>query len=97
MITVHAESTKHLHRVIQQIKSYGIKAGVSLNPTSDESIRLSIIDDIDMVLVKEVSHPGLEDKIYSKCYRKNKKIKAMRPDIDIQVDGGITDETIRAC
>lgn len=61
MITVHAESTRHLHRVIQQIKSYGIKAGVSLNPaTSEESIRY-IIDDIDMVLVMR-SIQVLEDK-----------------------------------
>lgn len=97
MITVHAESTKHLHRVIQQIKSYGIKAGVSLNPaTSDESIRY-IIDDIDMVLVMSVN-PGFGgQKFIPNVIEKIKKIKAMRPDIDIQVDGGITDETIRAC
>ena len=57
LITVHAESTIHLHRVIQQIKSYGIKAAVSLNPATPVDVLKYIIDDIDMVLIMSVN-PG---------------------------------------
>ena len=57
IITVHVEATKHLHRIIQLIKSYGIKVAVSLNPaTSSESLKY-IINDLDMVLIMSVN-PG---------------------------------------
>ena len=61
LITVHAESTIHLHRVIQQIKSYGIKAAVSLNPATPVDILKYIIDDLDMVLIMSVN-PGFGGK-----------------------------------
>lgn len=97
IITVHAESTIHLHRVIQQIKSYGVKAGVSLNPSTPESALKYIINDIDMVLVMSVN-PGFGgQKFIESAVEKIKSIRAMRADIDIQVDGGITNETIGKC
>lgn len=97
IITVHVESTIHLHRVIQQIKSFGIKAGVSLNPsTSEESLKY-IINDIDMVLVMSVN-PGFGgQKFIESAVDKIKAVRDMRADIDIQVDGGITNETIGKC
>lgn len=97
IITVHVESTIHLHRVIQQIKSYGIKAGVSLNPSTPEDSLKYIINDIDMVLVMSVN-PGFGgQKFIETAVDKIKAIKAMRNDIDIEVDGGITNETIGRC
>lgn len=97
IITVHVESTIHLHRVIQQIKSYGIKAGVSLNPSTPEDSLKYIINDIDMVLVMSVN-PGFGgQKFIETVVDKIKAIKAMRNDIDIEVDGGITNETIGRC
>jgi ribulose-phosphate 3-epimerase len=48
MIVVHAESTTHLHRVIQQIKDHGIKAGVSFNPATPIDTLKYIIEDLDM-------------------------------------------------
>jgi ribulose-phosphate 3-epimerase len=56
-ITVHYEACKHLHRVIQQIKGYGIKAGVALNPHTSVNNITDIIPDIDMVLIMSVN-PG---------------------------------------
>ena len=57
LIVVHAEACRHLHRTIQNIKSYNVKAGVALNPaTSIESIK-HIIEDVDMVLIMTVN-PG---------------------------------------
>lgn len=97
IITVHIESTIHLHRVIQQIKSYGIKAGVSLNPSTPEDSLKYIINDIDMVLVMSVN-PGFGgQKFIESAVDKIKAVRNMRSDIDIQVDGGITNETIGKC
>lgn len=97
IITVHAESTIHLHRLIQQIKSYGVKAGISLNPSTPEDILKYLIDEIDMVLVMSVN-PGFGgQKFIESAIKKIKAIRAMRADIDIEVDGGITNETIGKC
>ena len=97
IVVVHAESTIHLHRVIQQIKSFGVKAGVSLNPSTPEEVLKYIINDIDMVLVMSVN-PGFGgQKFIPAVVEKIKAIKKMRADIDIEVDGGITDETIKVC
>lgn len=97
MITVHVESTTHPHRVIQQIKSYGVKAGIVLNPgTPAESIKY-LIDDVDMVLVMSVN-PGFGGQSFiESAVRKIKEIREMNPNVDIEVDGGITDKTIRRC
>lgn len=97
IITVHAESTVHLHRLVQQIKSYGVKAGISLNPSTSEECLKYLINDIDMVLVMSVN-PGFGgQKFIPNVLDKIKAIRAMRADIDIQVDGGITNETIGSC
>jgi ribulose-phosphate 3-epimerase len=93
-ITVHYEACTHLHRVIQQIKSYGIKAGVALNPhTSIENIRY-IIQDLDMVLIMSVN-PGFSgQKFIESTYQKLDDLNMMRSinryNFKIQVDGGVT-------
>ncbi|WP_319202764.1 ribulose-phosphate 3-epimerase [uncultured Ilyobacter sp.] len=97
LITVHAESTTHLHRTIQQIKAHGVKAAVSLNPaTSVESLKY-IIDELDMVLLMSVN-PGFGgQKFIPSTLDKIKEVRSMNADIDIQVDGGITDKTVKDC
>ena len=91
------KATIHLHRVIQQIKSFGVKAGISLNPSTPEEVLKYVINDIDMVLVMSVN-PGFGgQKFIPAVIEKIKAIKKMRADIDIEVDGGITDETIKVC
>lgn len=97
IIVVHAEATKHLHRTIQLIKSFGIKAGVSLNPATPIDILKYIINDIDMVLVMSVN-PGFGgQKFIPSSINKIKDVRALSSTIDIQVDGGITNETIDSC
>lgn len=97
IIVVHAESTIHLHRVIQQIKATGKKAGVSLNPATPVDVLKYIIDDLDMVLVMSVN-PGFGgQKFIESSVQKIKDVRALSKTIDIQVDGGITDETIGRC
>ena len=97
LITVHAESTIHLHRVIQQIKSYGITAAVSLNPATPVDILKYIIDDLDMVLIMSVN-PGFGgQKFIESTIEKIKDVRKLSETVDIQVDGGITDQTIGKC
>lgn len=97
IIVVHAESTIHLHRVIQQIKATGKKAGVSLNPATPVDILKYIIDDLDMVLVMSVN-PGFGgQKFIESSVQKIKDVRALSKTVDIQVDGGITDKTIGRC
>lgn len=97
MIVVHAESTRHLHRTIQEIKALGVKAGVALNPSTSPEIIKYIINDIDLILVMSVN-PGFGGQSFiPSSINKIKEIRAMHPSIDIEVDGGITDKTIGAC
>ena len=93
IITIHEEATTHLHRTIEKIKSFGIKAGVSLNPaTSLENLEY-VLEYIDMVLIMTVN-PGFGGQKYIKSM--NRKIADLRRIIDernldilIEVDGGI--------
>ncbi|AFS78683.1 ribulose-phosphate 3-epimerase Rpe [Gottschalkia acidurici 9a] len=99
IITVHEESTIHLHRVIQQIKSYGVKAAVALNPSTPLESLEYVIDDLDMVLIMTVN-PGFGGQSFiPQTKEKIKKLKKMIEDkgleIDIQVDGGIKLDNIK--
>lgn len=93
ILTVHVEATTHLHRTIQEIKSYGIKAGVSLNPSTPLSTLDYILEDIDLVLIMSVN-PGFGGQSFISSM--DKKIRELRRMIDerglniiIEVDGGI--------
>jgi len=97
LITVHAESTTHLHRTVQAIKAAGIKAAVSLNPATPVEALKYVIDELDMVLLMSVN-PGFGgQKFIPSTLRKIREVKELRSDIDIQIDGGITHETIGDC
>ena len=91
IITVHAESTKHLNRTIAAIKEAGMKAGVALNPATPLSVLDYVMDDIDMILIMSVN-PGFGGQSFiPQTMQKLKDTKAMIGDreIDIQVDGGV--------
>lgn len=100
-ITVHVEACRHLHRTIQLIRSFGVKPGVVLNPhTPIESI-LHILEDIDMVLFMTVN-PGFGGQkfipsVLPKIEALSTIIKERGLNIDIEIDGGITAETIVPC
>lgn len=97
IITVHAESTTHLHRVIQQIKAKGVKVGVSLNPATSTECLKYIIEELDMVLIMSVN-PGFGGQSFiESSVNKIAAVRRMSENVDIQVDGGITDKTIGRC
>ena len=94
IITIHAEACKHLHRTIQVIKSYGIKAGVVLNPATSLSAVEEILPELDMVLLMSVN-PGFGGQRYietttDKVRRLRQMISDRNLNVDIEVDGGVT-------
>jgi ribulose-phosphate 3-epimerase len=96
-IVVHVETTKHLHRCIQQIKAEGMKAGVSLNPATPLCTVEEILPYVDMVLLMSVN-PGFGGQSFiestvPKIARLRKMIDDAGLNVDIQVDGGINDKT----
>lgn len=100
IITVHAEAGPHLHRTIQLIKSYGVKAGVSLNPATPASAVFEVLSDIDLVLVMSVN-PGFGGQKFipgtlCKIETLREAIDETGRDIDLEVDGGIDAKTAKA-
>ena len=92
IITFHAEATPHSHRVIQQIKELGKKAGIALNPSTPLSVLDYVMDDADMILIMSVN-PGFGGQSYIPAT--TEKIRALKEKlgkraVDIEVDGGIT-------
>ncbi len=100
IITVHQEACTHLHRTVQLIHKCGCKAGVSLNPATDESTLRYILPDVDMVLLMSVN-PGFGGQSY--IHSVTKKIGAIRKmcdemgltEMDIEVDGGVDANTCK--
>lgn len=98
IITVHAEATKHLDRSLQAIRDLGKKAGVSLNPSTPESVIEYVLDRLDLVLVMTVN-PGFGGQSFiDAMVDKVARIKAMIGDrpIDIEIDGGVSPQTTPA-
>ncbi|MEC5321951.1 ribulose-phosphate 3-epimerase [Aurantimonas sp. A3-2-R12] len=95
IITVHAEATKHLDRSLQAIRALGKKAGVSLNPSTPESVIQYVLDRLDLVLLMTVN-PGFGGQAFiPSVIDKVRRVKAMIGDRDIliEIDGGVTPET----
>ena len=98
-ITVHAEACTHLHRTVQAIRALGVKVGVALNPATPLSVLDYVLEDLDMVLLMTVN-PGFGGQKYIPAM--TDKIRTLRQmaiekglQLDIQVDGGVNDATIR--
>jgi ribulose-phosphate 3-epimerase len=100
-LTVHVEACKHLHRTIAHIKSFGVKAGVVLNPATPVEMIQHIIEDVDMVLFMTVN-PGFGgQKFIPSVLPKIKQLKDMAVSknlpLEIEVDGGVNEETAKQC
>lgn len=98
-ITVHAEACTHLHRTLQLIRSFGKKAGVSLNPHTPENVLTYVPDLVDLVLVMSVN-PGFGGQAFipqvlPKITRIREWINGTGRDIRLEVDGGIAEGTAK--
>ncbi|MGM0602756.1 MAG: ribulose-phosphate 3-epimerase [Bacillota bacterium] len=98
ILTVHAEATQHVHRVIQMIKDHNVKAGCSLNPATPLQELEYVLPDLDLVLIMSVN-PGFGGQSY--IPQITDKIKKLRKIIDennynvkIEVDGGINTDNL---
>ena len=98
IITIHVETSPHLHRSVQFIKDQGCKAGVSLNPATSLATLDHILSDVDMVLIMTVN-PGFGGQefipsVLPKIKRLREKISEKGIGVDIEVDGGVNINTI---
>lgn len=97
MISVHYESTPHVHYIIQKIKKAGRKAGVVLNPGTPESVIEYLLDDIDYILLMTIN-PGQPGQTFiHKSLEKIRNTKKMISgrDIQIEVDGGVNLDNVK--
>lgn len=100
LMTVQVEACVHVHRTIQAIKALDVKAGVALNPATPLSTIEWILEDVDLVLIMSVN-PGFGgQKFIPQALQKIRDLKAMirakNPNVLIEVDGGINQETIQS-
>ncbi len=98
IITVHQETCPHLHRTLQQIHNLGIRAGVSLNPSTPASTLAEIITEVDLILVMSVN-PGFGGQSYiPACTGKIEKLRSMLDvcgsSADLEVDGGVNVDNV---
>ncbi len=97
IMNVHFEACTHLHRVVQQIKQAGMKAGVTLNPATPVEMLEDIIDDVDMVLIMSVNPGFAAQKFIPGALKKVKRLRQMISEHQasalIEIDGGINLET----
>ncbi len=94
-ITIHAEASLHLSDDVQKIKDAGCKACVALNPDTPVDKISKVLPMLDMVLVMSV-HPGFGGQAFiPEVLEKVKWLREHYPNLDIQIDGGINEETAR--
>ena len=99
-ISFHIEEEKHPHRLIQKIRSYGIKPAIVLNPNTIPEELEYILGDLDMVLLMSVN-PGFGgqsfiDTVIPKAMKLDEMRKRLNPKCIIEVDGGVSDKNIQA-
>ena len=97
-ITVHAEACEDLERTIERIRDAGVKVGVSIKPATPVNDISHMLEDVDMVLVMTVQ-PGFGGQKYmDECTEKIQELRELidkeRLDVDIEVDGGINEDTL---
>ena len=93
LLTVHFEACRHLHRVVQQIKALGLKAGVALNPATPPEVLQDILPELDLVLIMSVN-PGVGGQSFipaalGKIARTAAMLRQIGSQADLEVDGGI--------
>ena len=94
---VHWEGNNNLHRTVQRIKALGKRAGVAINPATPAAVLEEIVQDVDLVLVMTVN-PGFGHQHFigttvPKIARVRQLIERLKPECDVEVDGGIDTTT----
>lgn len=94
-IICHVEATRHVHRLVLQMKEHGVEAGIAINPGTPVSAIEPILPMLDLVLVMTVN-PGYGGQAFiPACLEKVQELRELRPEVMIEVDGGIDPLTIK--
>ncbi|MFD1318996.1 ribulose-phosphate 3-epimerase [Loigolactobacillus zhaoyuanensis] len=101
ILTLHVESTPHIYRALQMVKAAGVKAGVVVNPGTPLEMIKNVLPLVDQVLVMTVN-PGFGGQEFlpamlSKVKRLDQLRQTNDYQFEIEVDGGISNETVKAC
>lgn len=99
LLTVHAEATPHLHRVLRLIRDAGLRAGVALSPGTHETAILEVLDQADVIVVMAVDPGWGGQKFLEHVRPKLRRIRQLidrcgRP-LELEVDGGVNEDTVR--
>lgn len=90
----HVEATAHGHRLAQSLREAGVSPGVSLNPGTPVEAVAPFLDALDLVLVMTVN-PGWGGQSFIRaCLPKIRELRKLKPDLEIEVDGGIVPATL---
>lgn len=100
-LTIHAEVSPHLQRQLARIRELGCRAGVALNPSTPLAVVEEVVDDIDLLLIMTVN-PGFGGQRFipaslDKIRRARLLLDTARSAATLEVDGGVSRETIREC
>jgi ribulose-phosphate 3-epimerase len=100
IVTIHQEATTHLQRTLQQIKDFGAKAGVALNPATSIHTIEDVVDDLDMILIMTVNPGFAGQKLVPATLRKIKRLREYLNNngyshIEIEVDGNVSFENAK--
>lgn len=98
-MTIHVETAPHLHRQLMRIKELGCRAGAVMNPATPVETLSDVIPDLDLLLIMSVN-PGFSAQSFipaslGKIARAREMLNAVRSAADLEVDGGVSRETIR--
>jgi ribulose-phosphate 3-epimerase len=100
-LLVHWEGNCNLHRTVQSIRALGKRSGVAINPATPANVLEEILPDVDLVLVMTVNpgfgHQHFLHSTLGKINRVRRLIDRVKPECDLEVDGGIDPETARLC
>ncbi len=101
MVSFHIEATAHAHRLVKYIKAQGMRAGIALNPQTPIIQVTHLLGDVDYVLIMTVN-PGFGGQSFidagiDKIKALSERRSEMNLDFEIEVDGGINDETAKRC
>ena len=94
-ITFHIEATDHAHRLCQQLKELGVKAGVAINPGTPASMLEPLVGAADLFLVMMVNPGWGGQTMVPACVEKVRHLRELAPSTPIEVDGGVTPDTIQ--
>ena len=94
MITVHYEATDDMTALINIIKSYGVKVGITIKPATPIEDIIPYIEMVDMVLIMTVEPGQGGQALIPECLDKVRKLRSMYKDLDISVDGGVKESNV---